>query len=195
MLRDYTQQLLEDLPIQYQEKHRIEVFQKAMARQLNELYSFFYALHTRRTLSNAEGAQLDGIGDIVMLSRGQALAIAESAEMLTPMDDVMYRMYLAWKIALNTTVCTHSDVYRALKLFWSDTPIYYSEQPEYPAMAIYTIPRPVFDYELPLFRVASRVKAAGVTLTFNFSHQTTPVVDYSGAVEFVLIREHIKEGA
>jgi len=195
MLRDYTQQLLDDLPEQYKEKHRIEIFQMAIARQSNELYVFFYDLHTKRSLSEAEGAQLDGIGDIVVLSRGQALAIAESAEMLTPMDDVMYRMYLAWKIALNTTVCTHSDVYRALKLFWSDTPIYYSERPEYPAMAIYTIPRPVLDYELPLFRVASMVKAAGVTLVFNFSHQTEPVCDYSGAVECRIIREHIIEGA
>ena len=191
--RDYVQQMIDDLPTQYRDKEGIEIFQKAMARQLEEVFEFFYDLHTRRSLHVAEGKQLDGIGDIVVLSRGQALAIAEGTE-LAPMYDDMYRMYLLWKIALNTSECTHSNVYSLLKMMWEDTPLFYSEKPEYPATAIYTIPRPMYDFEEPLFRVSTMVKAAGVTLVFNFEHRGLTGTDYSGAVVFDVIREHFTEG-
>ena len=144
---DYLEKLRSDFPEQFRGKPNIDVMQKALARQLNELYEFFYALNTLRWLQTAEGAQLDGIGDIVVLSRMDALILSQMADQNVPMDDATYRLYLTWKANLNTTECTHKDVYRALKMFWDKAPMYYSENPAFPATAFYTVPTSVMDAE------------------------------------------------
>jgi hypothetical protein len=161
---DFLDKLRRDLLEQFKGKPNIEVFQRALARQLSDLYEFFSELNTLRWLQTAEGIQLDGIGDIVVMSRTDALVVARLVGKNVPMDDVTYRLYLAFKIHLNTSNCTHRDVYRALKMFWDKTPLYYSEKIEHPATMFISTPTLNPDIDVsPLF-LAPKVKAAGVAL-------------------------------
>jgi len=187
--KDYFQGFYDDLPEQFKGKHNITVLLKAVARQLEDLYAFYYQLQTMRSLQAAEGAQLDGIGDIVALSRAQALAISKLADVDVPMDDDTYRLYLTWKIALNTSDCTHADRHRALRLFWDRTPIYYSENPAYPATMFLTVPEVIKEPEAAVFNVASMIKAAGVALHFMFPDDEYTAFDVSGGAEAHFIRE------
>jgi len=190
---DYLEKLRADMLEQFRGKPNIEAFNKALARQLSELHGFFAQLLSLRSLQGSEGAQLDGIGSIVALSRADALSVAQTAEKHVPMDDATYRLYLIWKKSLNTTGCTHKDVYGALKMFWDKTPLYYSEDPAQPATMIYTVPRAASEHEKAVFRIASMVKAAGVSLHFIFPGDEYSVTDYSGGAACELIRERFYE--
>jgi len=161
---DYLEKLRRDLLEQFRGKPNIEVMQRALARQLDEVHEFFLDLNKKRWLLDAEGVQLDGVGDIVVLSRSEALTMSEMANLNVPMDDDLYRRYLAWKNALNTTNCTHLDVYRALQLFWDKSPLYYSEELEHPATIIFTTPELTPDQDVRVLFLAPKVKAAGVAL-------------------------------
>jgi len=164
---DYFQKLRDDLLEQFKGKPNIEVFQEALSRQLLEFYEFLYQLYALRWLQTSEGVQLDGIGNIVVMSRADALVVSKLAEQGVPMDDETYRLYLAWKKNLNATNCTNTDVYRALKMFWDKTPLYYSENPAYPATMFYSAPAQDPDAELidfSILAIAPKIKAAGVSM-------------------------------
>jgi hypothetical protein len=176
----FLEKLRRDMLEQFKDKPNIAVYQKALARQLDALHEFFIELDTLRWLQTAAGAQLDGIGDIVVLSRREALAVANMADKNIPMDDETYRLYLAWKIALNTSNCTHSDRHSALKLFWDLTPLYYSEDPAYPATIFITVPEVILSSEEAIFKIAGMIKAAGVALFFVFPADSFSVGDYDG---------------
>ena len=163
---NYFKKLYDDLLEQFKDKPNLEVFQKAMARQLNEVYAFFYALQTMRRLQDAEGVQLDGIGNIVDLTRTDALIWSNTAGQTVPMDDNLYRMYLWFKIFLNTSEGTYADIVRVLKMFWPYTPVYYSEEIEKPATMFFTTPRLPIGADLRMLQIVTRVKAAGVALHF-----------------------------
>ena len=163
---NYFQKLYDDLLQQFKEKPNLIVFQKAMARQLNEVYAFFYALQTMRWLQDAEGVQLDGIGNIVDLSRTDALIWANTAGLTVPMDDGHYHLFLWFKIFLNTSEGTYADIVRVLKMFWPYTPIYYSEEIDKPATMFFTTPSMPYNADLRVLQIVTRVKAAGVALHF-----------------------------
>ena len=180
----YAEKLIRDLLWQFHDKPNIEIFQKALARQLDALHAFFIELLTLRWLNTAVGVQLDGIGDIVVLSRAEALVLSQLAGLNVPMDDDTYRRYLAWKIALNTSDCTHTDVYNALRMFW-DTPLFYSEDINHPATIIFNTPDLTPRDNVGLLFVAPKVKAAGVALVI-LATTVTPldplIVRVGGAV-------------
>ena len=167
----YFDKLWSDLPQQFRGKPNIEAFLLALAKQLTGLRGFFAQLETLRSLQAAEGAQLDGIGGIVAMSRTEALAVSKMANQVVPMDDKTYRMYLTWKNNINTTGCTHSEVYRALKMFWA-RPLYYREDPACPATMFYDAP--ILDAEdSPIsVNIMAAVKAAGVALVFSVRFPT-----------------------
>jgi hypothetical protein len=189
----YFEKLRRDLLEQFKGKPNIEVFQKAFARQLDDLYKFFDDLNTLRWLRTAEGKQLDGIGDIVVLSWTEALAIAKLADQYVPMDDDLYRLYLTWKIALNTSNCTHTDRHRALKLFWDKTPLIYSEDVAHPATIFITVPEVIAGSNVAVFRIAALIKAAGVALHFLFPFDEYEAADYSGGAVADVIDEFFIE--
>ena len=164
---DYFQKLYDDLIEQFKGKPNISVFQKAMARQLEEAYAFFYELRVYRWLQNAEGIQLDGIGNIAGLSRTEALIWSNMAGQNIPMDDELYRLYLWFKIFLNTSEGTYGDIVRTMKMFWPDMPFFYSEHIEIPATMFFTTePLPIWETDLRVLQIVTRVKAAGVALHF-----------------------------
>jgi len=186
---DFLEKLRRDLLEQFKDKPNIEVYQKALARQLDELYRFFDDLNTLRWLKTAEGVQLDGIGDIVVLSRTDALAIAKLADQNVPMGDDLYRLYLMWKIALNTSNCTHTDRHRSLRLFWDKTPLFYSEDVAHPATIFITVPEVIAGSDAAVFRIAALIKAAGVALHFLFPHDEYEAAEYSGGAVADVIKE------
>lgn len=161
---EYFQKLHDDLSQQFKGKPNIVVFQKAMAKQLDELYAFFYALRTMRRLQDAEGVQLDGIGNIVGMSRTEALIWSNLAGLVVPMDDKLYRMYLWFKIFLNTSDGTYADVARTIAKFWPDTPFYYSERIDAPATMFFTSEPMPITTDLRVLGIASKAKSAGVSL-------------------------------
>jgi len=108
------------------------------------------------------------------------------------MDDAMYRLYLKWKIALNTTNCTHADRHRAFKMFWDNTPVYYSEDPAHPATIFLTVPDFTPESEAAA-RISVMIKAAGVAVHFILKEAVTAVNDYDACAENVYIREFVME--
>lgn len=189
---DYFDKLYADLPEQFRGKPNIAAFQQTLARQLEDLDKCFQQLNALRHIQAAQGVQLDGIGDIVALSRQEALLISKIAGMAAPMDDGTYRRYLVWKIFLNTTDCTYRDVWRALTMFWTETPIYYSEDPAYPATIFLSTPTLPPGADVSILFIAPLIKAAGVTLIISAQTDYT-TYDYSGGALSETIEEFTLE--
>ena len=163
---DWFKKLDDDLIEQFKGKPNMQVFNRAVARQLEEVYAFFYELSVLRWLDEAEGVQLDGIGNIVDLSRTDALIWSSAAGLNVPMDDDLYRLYLRFKIFLNTSEATYKDIVRTLEMFWPHSPIYYSEFPEHPATMFFTTSELPVDTDLRVLGIVKRVKAGGVAVRF-----------------------------
>ena len=190
---DWTQKLEDDLIEQFRGRPNIAVFQKAVARQLGELYAFFYQLYVLQWLDRAEGVQLDGIGNVVDLSRTDALVWQALAGQNSPMDDGLYRLYLWFKIFLNTSQGTYGDITRTLAKFWPHSPFRYSEHVEIPATMFFTAdPVPIWETDLRVLQIVTRVKAAGVALHFMVPSPTEEdVAVYHAAAPDVFMRQHI----
>lgn len=134
-----------------------------IARQLQDVFTFYEQLRLERDVYSAEGKQLDGIGEIVDLSRSKAGLLAGDPIPYAVIDDKMYRKFLIYKILKNTTHTTYPDIIKAFKMFW-DRPLYYTEDPEQPATMIFdTGEMDGFVDTSPLFDTPL-IRAAGVTL-------------------------------
>ena len=179
---DWLKKLENDLIEQFRRQPKIAVFQKAVARQLTEMYAFFYQLSVLQWLDQAQGVQLDGIGNIVDLSRTDALIWANMAGQNVPMNDDLYRIYLWFKIFLNTSDGTYADVARTLRMFWPDMHLYYSEYLEHPATMFFSTPiiQAEKGIDLKMLNIVQRVKAAGVSLivrqNLKFDVAETPII-------------------
>lgn len=129
---DYIERLRSDLVEQFKCKPVIDAIVEAVGEQLSDVSVFFEELKNLRWLQTAEGKQLDGIGDIVVLSRKEAGELASFSQTDYIIDDEQYKTYLIYKIWKNTCVCTYKDIIKAFKMFW-DKPLYYSESIDEPA--------------------------------------------------------------
>lgn len=160
-MADYTEKLRQDLIEQFKEQPVIDALICSIGEQLTDLHLFFTALRDERGVLTAIGKQLDGVGDIVCLSREEAGALACTAESVYVFDDEQYRNYLIFKIWKNTNNCTYYDVVRAFRMFW-DKPLYYSEDPKEPAtMFLKTGELSIDDHVEDLLHTPI-IKAAGV---------------------------------
>ena len=106
---------------------------EVLGSELQEIADFYEQLRTERDLYRAVGKQLDGVGDIAVLTRQEAGKLAAYAGRGHGTDDETYRKYLIYKILKNTCDCTYPEIIKAFRMFW-DKPLYYSENPEYPAV-------------------------------------------------------------
>ena len=170
-MADYVAKLKSDLIEQFRGKKNIEAFVEAVGEELQEVYDFFEELTNECDVNTAVGKQLDGIGDIVVLTRMDAGQLAGNPIPFPILDDETYRQYLIYKILKNTCDCTYPDIIRAFRMFW-DYPIYYSEDPEQPATMIFdtgTLPGTVDT--TPLFKTPT-IRAAGVTLKLYAKTET-----------------------
>lgn len=164
-MADYISGLLTDLVEQFKGKPHITALMETVGTQLQDLADFYKSLQTDRSIQAAQDAQLDGIGDIVQLSRAEAGKLASIAFPSEPVNDETYRKYLVYKILANTNTCTYPDLIRSLRMFW-DKPLYYSEDPEHPAtMFLRTQLLPLDgDAGLAALLRAPLIKAAGVRI-------------------------------
>lgn len=161
---DYLKKLNDDLIQQFKDKPNTQVLMKALSKQLQAVFDFYYQLLFERHLDIAVGNQLDGIGDIVCLTRYEASLLSDYYNKSSDMDDETYRKYLKYKILLNTNTCTYPDIMKALKVFWDTSPIIYSETPQRPATIIIETPPLKPEAKAGAFLQIPTVKAAGVTL-------------------------------
>ena len=128
---DYRQKMVDDLLEQFRGKKNISVLVESYAQQFQEVYDF---------LMSCTGAQLDLIGEIVVLSRYDARVMVEQSYEGEVLDDDLYRKLLKWKILLNTNDCTYWSMMKGIKYFWDKSPVYYETDPEIPATILLTTP-------------------------------------------------------
>lgn len=162
-MADYISRLKEDLVEQFRGQKNIESFMEVLGGELQEVFDFFEQLRNERDVYHAIGKQLDGVGDIAVLTRKEAGQLAGDPIPFDILEDKIYRQYLIYKILKNTCDCTYPYIIRAFRMFW-DKPLYYSEDPEQPATMIFdTGDMPGYIDTTPLFRTPL-LRAAGVTL-------------------------------
>lgn len=89
---DYLERLQDDLIEQFRGLPNIAVLNKAVARQLQEVYDFLLQLKTVLLIDVSSGKQLDNIGDIVQISRREAAALARQSSYSFSDEDTMYRV-------------------------------------------------------------------------------------------------------
>ena len=158
---DYSQSVEKDTLEQFRGKPNIQVLHDVLAKQLQDVNDLFMELNRHRNLRDAVGVQLDGIGDIVVLSRIEASEFAKVTGLGDASDDEVYRKYLFYKILKNTNTCTYPELIKAFRMFW-EKPLYYHENPEYPAtIFLDTGDLTLEDHPEKLFS-APIIKAAGV---------------------------------
>lgn len=170
---DYIKELRNDLLEQFRGKENIDALIRALGRQLQDVFDFYEQLRKDRGVKTAVGKQLDGVGDIAVLSRMEAGKLAGNPIPFDILDDETYRQYLIFKILKNNCDCTYWDIIKAFGMFW-DRPLYYREEPEQPATMIFdTGEMQGFVDTRPLFRTPL-LRAAGVTLKI-YARTSTPM--------------------
>lgn len=179
---DFSEKLREDLVEQFKEQPVIDALMQAIGKQMNDVYDFFTALREERWVQTAVGKQLDGVGDIVVLSRKEAGELACFKESVYVLKDEEYRNYLIYKIWKNTCDCTYSDIIKAFRMFW-DKPLYYSEKPDYPATMFFETGELTPEDDAQRLLDAPFIKAAGVAIkviAYTVNPLMTSVMPVSG---------------
>lgn len=162
-MADFVAALKKDLVEQFKGKPNIEALMEVISIELQQVYDFYVQLRDNRDVFSSVGKQLDGVGDIVVLSRMEAGILAGNPIPFEVMGDDMYRQYLIFKILKNTSNCTYPDIIKAFRMFWKH-PLYYREDPSEPATMIFDTGEITADINvLPLVSVPL-LRAAGVTL-------------------------------
>ena len=173
---DYVELLRGDLVEQFKEKPVIDALVSAIGEQLNDVRRFYEDLRDRRGLQTSMGQQLDGVGDIVVLSRLEAGALACINESVYVLDDESYRRYLIFKVWKNTNNCTYHDVIKALRMFWPK-PLYYREDPAEPATMVFETDMLSPEDDVPKLLNAPLIKAAGVGIKVIARTATPEMMD------------------
>lgn len=162
-----------DLPQQFKNKRNIEILIKAFSRQLEELKKVFDDLDNKTDLDNAEGKQLDCVGDIVNLSRKDAGILAGLGMSAPVIPDERYRKLLTYKVLSNTSDCTYDDLMESLEILWKTEGIKYYEDPKRPATIYLILPKSDISDTLILpFERKLVVKASGVSVLYKLIYTT-----------------------
>lgn len=173
---DYVELLRSDLVEQFKGKPVIDALNSAIGEQLNDVRKFYEDLRDRRGIHTSTGQQLDGSGDIVVLSRLKAGELACVNESVYVLDDERYRQYLIYKVWRNTNNCTYHDVMKALRMFWPK-PLYYREDPEVPATMVFETDMLSPEDDVPKLLNAPLIKAAGVGIKVIARTETPEMMD------------------
>lgn len=138
-MADYKRKLKEDLAEQFCGKEKIESLLEVLGEELQQVFHFYEQLRDERGLYNAVGKQLDGVGDIAVMTRREAAQLAGLTSSMDTSDDELYRQYLIYKILKNTCECTYESLISAIRMFWRGEAVKYREDPSIPATIILTI--------------------------------------------------------
>ncbi|MFR5990242.1 MAG: hypothetical protein ACLUGP_07605 [Faecalibacterium prausnitzii] len=112
-----------DLVERFRGKANIEALMEVIGAQLQQVYDFYDQLRQDRGVHTAVGKQLDGVGDIVVMTRMEAGKLAGDPIPFEVIDDETYRRYLIYKILKNTCDCTYPDIIKAFRMFWDRRPV------------------------------------------------------------------------
>ena len=172
---EYSIALKKELVEQFKGKANIEALVEVLGSELQEIADFYEQLRTERDLYRAVGKQLDGVGDIAVLTRQEAGKLAAYAGRGHGTDDETYRKYLIYKILKNTCDCTYPEIIKAFRMFW-DKPLYYSENPEYPAVMVLETGTLAPEDHAENLLAAPIIKAAGVGIHITATTEA-PVIE------------------
>ena len=186
---DYVEKLRTDLAEQFKEKPVINALVETIGEQLADVFDYYADLRDCRGVQTAVGKQLDGVGDIVALSRKEAGELACLKESTFVLNDEEYRKYLIYKIWKNANNCTYADIIRAFRMFW-DKPLYYSEKPEYPATMILETGELTPEDDVQKLLTAPFIKAAGVGIK-AVAYTVNPIMSYTLAASGVMGRGYM----
>lgn len=146
----YEESLKRDLIEQFRGRENIEKFVTVLGEELNDVFKFFSNIRNKTDLSTVEydkkskeDKQLDGLGDIVVLSRKEAGELLGNPASVEVISNEEYHHCLKYKVLKNTCNCTYYDIMKVVDMFWKDEEhrLRYSEDPTYPATII-------FDFEM-----------------------------------------------
>jgi hypothetical protein len=145
----------------------MDVLIGAFATQLDEIEKVLADIGGRNW-DNAVGVQLDGIGSIVGLTRGEAATYPgiETAEI----DDDTYRLLLKFKALRNSATGTYEELSEALRLLFDAKIVYYTDNPNgEPATFLVSVLAP-FTTDILNFLQNNKVtlKPAGVAARINY---------------------------
>ena len=159
---DYKQKMIDDLPQQFRDRELIEALYDTIAVQMQEVYEFFDDLKTLRFLNTAAGAQLDRIGEIVVMTREEASTIYGSQGVLS---DEAYRKALIYKTFVNFGDATYKDIVSCIRILRDGLLGFsYSEDPAYPATIILETEDGVFSENFTAIANTPIPRAGGVGL-------------------------------
>lgn len=186
---DLAERVLKEFPHEFQGMPNTEILVRAVCTQMHELQKVFEDLNTRRYLDQAEGKQLDGVGDIVVLSRSDAMRLVKKPITHSLMDDAFYRHFLRFKVLKNTSMCNYCDVVTAIQMIWGVDDVDYFENPEEPATMTITFPEPDGPVEL---EDIPPIKAAGVGIHIWAKNEVRVRQRlYAGALSGVIQTAHV----
>ena len=165
--------MIEDFPWQFRGKPKIEALCQCWDRQFEQIFSCLEQMKLILDVDRAQGAQLDHIGDIVVLSRADAGLLAAQAGNLDfdVIDDVRYRKYLKYKILENTSNATYKDIISAIKMIWGADKIKYLENEEGPASLTVSFP---YHYTAGDVFILPPLTAAGVGIHVRAETELQP---------------------
>lgn len=165
--------MIKDFPWQFRGKPKIEALCQCWDRQFEQIFSCLEQMKLILDVDRAQGAQLDHIGDIVVLSRADAGLLAAQAGNLDfdVIDDVRYRKYLKYKILENTSNATYKDIISAIKMIWGADKIKYLENEEGPASLSVSFP---YHYTAGDVFILPPLTAAGVGIHVRAETELQP---------------------
>lgn len=150
---------------QFYGKRVLDGIIRAMSEVLQGVYEEQQELRHLLDIDAMEGANLDIIGDIVCLSRGDArnLFRREEGVMLT---DESYRKALKYKIILNNAGATYFDIIRGIDLIWNTSDVLYREERNRSATYILDLMNQDIENDNALSARTTTIKAGGVKVLF-----------------------------
>ena len=165
--------MIKDFPWQFRGKPKIEALCQCWDRQFEQIFSCLEQMKLILDVDRAQGAQLDHIGDIVVLSRADAGLLAAQAGNLDfdVIDDVRYRKYLKYKILENTSNATYKDIISAIKMIWGADKIKFLENEEGPASLTVSFP---YHYTAGDVFILPPLTAAGVGIHVRAETELQP---------------------
>lgn len=163
-----TESFMGKLPEQFKHKHNTEVLVRALAAELEELVDVFRDLETKRSMTTAFGRQLDGIGEIVDLTRPESAAYAGEIN-FDVIDDERYRLFLLYKSLRNANFCTFPELMEICRLLYNAKLLYYKEFDEHPAHFQLMVGARFDDWMLAMLNNAHlTIKPGGVSVELKF---------------------------
>lgn len=126
---EIARQWEEELPYQFHEKPNLQSVIRSYSTELAELNKAFHDVKYLTDIDNATGRTLDYVGEIVGLSRRDAVKLLELTK-ISDITDEVYRNVLRFELLRKNSDARYSDIMKGLHILWGDeAQISYEENP------------------------------------------------------------------